>query len=207
MRGLFFMDNIYIDESVKIGKDVKIFPFNVVIGNTTIGDNTILYPFNFIQDSIIGSGCEVSHSHLQNCEIEDEVKVGPFARLRPNTKICKKCKIGNFVEVKNSILNTGVKASHLAYIGDAEVGENANVGCGVIFANYNGKVKNKIKVGKNCFLGSNCNLIAPLSVADKTYICAGSTLTKDTNVDDFVIARQRETIKPNRANKYLKEND
>ncbi len=196
--------NIYIDDSVKIGKNVIIHPFNVLIGNTEIGDNTILFPFNFIEDSKIGENCEISSSNLSQCEIGSKTKVGPFARIRPNSKIEEECKIGNFVEIKNSTLEKKTKASHLSYVGDAYVGEDTNIGCGAIFVNYNGKEKNKIQVGKNCFVGSNVNLVAPLNIADKTYICAGSTLTKDTQENDFVIAREKETIKPGRAKRYLK---
>ncbi len=199
------MEFAIIDKSVVIGKNVIIHPFNVIKGNTVIGDNTIIYPFNYIEDSIIGKNCEISNSNLQKCEIGENVKVGPFARLRPKAKVCDNCKVGNFVEIKNAILHSGTKASHLAYIGDAQVGENTNVGCGVIFANYDGKKKYTTKVGKNCFIGSNTNLIAPVEVADETYICAGSTLTKNTEKGDFVIAREKETIKPKRAYKYLKE--
>lgn len=197
-------ENIYIDESVRVGKNVIIHPFNVIRGNTQIGDNTIIYPFNYIEDTKIGENCEISMSNLVQSEIGNNATIGPFARLRPNSKIGDRCKIGNFVEVKNSEIKDGTKASHLAYIGDASVGEDTNIGCGAIFVNYNGKIKNKIKVGKHCFIGSNVNLVAPLNVADKTYVCAGSTLTKDTNEGDFVIARERETIKSNKGKEYLK---
>ena len=197
-------ENIYIDESVRVGKNVTIHPFNVIRGNTQIGDNTIIYPFNYIEDTKIGENCEISMSNLVQSEIGNNATIGPFARLRPNSKIGDRCKIGNFVEVKNSEIKDGTKASHLAYIGDASVGEDTNIGCGAIFVNYNGKIKSKIKVGKHCFIGSNVNLVAPLNVADKTYICAGSTLTKDTNEGDFVIARERETIKSNKGKEYLK---
>ena len=201
------MEYVIIDESVKIGKTVKIFPFNVIKGETVIEDGAIIYPFNYIENAKIGKCSEISHSHLENCEIGSFVKVGPFARLRPDARIEDGCKVGNFVEIKKATLKKGVKASHLAYIGDAEVGENTNVGCGVIFANYNGKTKSKTKVGKNCFIGSNSNLIAPITVADNTYICAGTTLTQDTTKGDFVIARERETIKHGRAKQYLKGDD
>lgn len=197
-------ENIFIDKDVKLGKNVKIFPFNVIKGNCVIGDNTIIFPFNYIENCIIGNDCEIAYSHLQDSTIHDCVKVGPFSRIRPGSIIKDKCKIGNFVEIKNSEIESGVKASHLSYIGDASIGKDTNVGCGVIFANYNGRIKNHIRVGKNCFIGSNSNLIAPLNISDNTYICAGTTLTKDTKENDFVIGRERETIKPNRADKYLK---
>lgn len=161
---------------------------NSVIQNTCIGRNTKI-DFSYIEDSVIGSGCIV----------------GPFARIRPNSRIGNNVKIGNFVEIKNSVIGAGTKISHLAYVGDAEVGDNCNIGCGVVFVNYNGRNKNKIKIGNNCFIGSNCNLIAPVCIADNSYICAGTTVTKDTNVYDFVIGRAREVIKPGRAKDYLKE--
>ncbi len=198
------MEFVFIDDSVKVGKDVIIHPFNVIKGDTVIEDGTIIYPFNYIENCKIGKNCEITQSNLKDCEIGDSVKVGPFARLRPQAKIGDNCKIGNFVEIKKATLKSGVKASHLAYIGDADIGEDTNVGCGVIFANYNGKTKSKTTVGKNCFIGSNSNLIAPINVDDETYICAGTTLTKDTQKGDFVIAREREKIKHDRAKKYLK---
>lgn len=195
----------YIDSNVKIGKNVKIHPFVFIKGESTIGDNSEIFPFTYIENSLIGSDCKIIQSHILDSEVKNNVTIGPFARLRPKSLVLDNCKIGNFVEIKNSTLFEGVKASHLAYIGDSEVGRDTNIGCGVIFANYNGRIKQKIKVGKNCFIGSNCNLIAPLVVKDNCYICAGSTVTKDLEENDFVIARSRETIKKNRAKDYLKE--
>ncbi len=200
-------ENIFIESTVKLGKNVKIYPFNVLMGSCVIGDNCVLYPYNFIKDSEIGNDCEISSSNIVNSTIGANSIVGPFARIRPDSKIGDNCKIGNFVEVKNSTLQSGTKASHLAYIGDAEVGENTNIGCGAIFVNYNGKIKNKIRVGKGCFVGSNVNLIAPLNVADNTYICAGTTLTKNTDKYDFVIGRTPQMVKPDLAKKYLKGED
>lgn len=176
-----------IEGQCNIDKNVYI-KHNSVLKNCDIGEGSIV-DFSYIEDSRIGRNCQI----------------GPFARIRPNSNISDNVKIGNFVEIKNSSIGTGTKVSHLAYVGDAIVGENCNIGCGVIFANYNGRVKNKIVVGNNCFIGSNCNLIAPLTIADNTYICAGTTVTKDTNEYDFVIGRVRETIKSDRARDYLKE--
>lgn len=176
-----------IENGSVIEKDVKIRHNSVIIKSKICMGSSV--DFSYIEDSDIGENCVI----------------GPFARIRPNSKICDNVKIGNFVEIKNSVIGNGTKISHLAYVGDALVGENCNIGCGVIFANYNGKEKNKIVVGNNCFIGSNCNLIAPLSIADNTYICAGTTVTKDTKEYDFVIGRAKETVKENRAKKYLKE--
>lgn len=206
IKDVVFIDKqtTYIEENVKLGKNIIIYPNNYILGGTIIDDNCIILPFNIIENCKIGKNVKISFSKLEDSEIKDNVTIGPFTHLRPNSILCENCKIGNFVEIKNSTLNSGTKASHLAYVGDAEVGRNCNIGCGAIFVNYNGAQKQKTKVGNNCFIGSNANLIAPLNIANNSYICAGSTLTKNTNEFDFVIARTRETIKPNRASKYLK---
>lgn len=197
-------NTVFIDESVKIGKNVTIHPFNIIKGNTIIKDNATIMPSNYIVDTTIEENATVEQSHIEQSFIGKNSKVGPFSRLRPNTKIEEYCKVGNFVEIKNSTLGKGSKASHLAYIGDSIIGKNCNIGCGAIFVNYNGKEKNKSIIGDNCFIGSNVNVIAPVNVADNSYICAGTTLTVNTNNYDFVIGRCRETIKPNYSKKYMK---
>ena len=108
-------------------------------------------------------------------------------------------------EIKNAVIGKGSKVNHLAYVGDAEIGENCNIGCGAIFVNYNGKIKQKSIVKDNCFIGSNCNIIAPVVIEDNSYICAGTTVTKDVKNGDFVIGRVRQEVKENLAKKYLKE--
>lgn len=194
----------YIEKSVKIGNNVVIHPFNVILGNSVIEDNVVLKQGNYIENSKVGSGSVVENSHMCFAEIGQNCSVGPFARLRVGTIIGDSVKIGNFVEIKNSVIAKGTKAGHLAYIGDVDIGENCNIGCGAIFVNYNGKNKNRSKVGNNCFIGSNVNVIAPVEISDFSYICAGSTLTVNTEPEDFVIARTRETIKKKRAKNYLK---
>ena len=197
--------SIYIEKSVKIGKNVTIWPNNIIKGHTIIGDNVTLLPNNNITDCIIENDCIIEQSYLEDSKVGEKTNVGPFSRLRPKSIIGKSCKIGNFVEVKNSTIGDGTKASHLAYIGDACVGENCNIGCGAIFVNYNGKEKNKTIVGNNCFIGSNVNVVAPVNIANESYVCAGTTITVDTQEKDFVIGRCRETIKPNYTDKYKKE--
>lgn len=195
----------YISPSVVFGNNVVVYPNNIILGNTYIANNVILKANNYIIDCKIGENSVIDHSYLEQSEIKNNVSIGPFSRLRPNSTIGDNCKIGNFVEVKNSTINSGTKASHLAYIGDCNIGKNCNIGCGAIFVNYNGKTKSKTTIGNNCFIGSNVNVIAPLNVKDNTYVCAGTTLTTNTNEFDFVIGRQKETIKPQKAKKYLKE--
>ncbi len=191
----------YIGENVIFGKNVVLYENNH-LENCQIGDNTILLPNNFISNSIVGNNCKIHNSVIEDSQIENYVNIGPFARLRPNCKVCSYVKIGNFVEIKNSFIGQGTKISHLAYVGDSEIGENCNIGCGVIFANYDGKTKHKIKVGNHVFIGSNCNLISPLNIEDDSYICAGTTVTENVEKEDFVIGRVRQQVKKNGAKKY-----
>lgn len=194
----------FIEKSVVIGKNVTIYPNNQIYGNTIIGDNVTLYPNNCIFNCKIGDNCKVHSSYLEDSIIKQTVSIGPYARLRPNSEIGNNCKIGNFVEVKNSTIGTGTKASHLAYVGDCQIGQNCNIGCGVIFVNYDGKNKHKTVVKDGCFVGSNCNIIAPVTLEENTYVACGTTVTLDTNKNDFVIGRPYATVKPNKAVNYLK---
>lgn len=193
-----------LDNSVVVGDKVTIEPFAVIKGNSVIGDNTVIESFSYIVNSTIGSNCRVKASRIVDSVVGDNVSVGPNAQLRGNTVIHDSCRIGNFVEIKNSTLYSGVKASHLAYIGDAVVGSGTNVGCGVIFVNYNGKSKNRTTVGNNCFIGCNSNLVAPVSIGDNCYIACGTTVDKDIPSGAFGIGRSYLTVKEGRANKYLK---
>lgn len=195
----------YIDNSVKIGRGVVIYPNNCLMGNTQIEDNVVLMPNNVIQDSFINKNSKITCSYIEKSQVGKNCEIGPFARLRPSSKIGDNCKIGNFVEVKNSNVGSGTKAGHLTYIGDADIDSECNIGCGVIFANYNGKTKSRSVVGANCFIGSNSNIIAPVNIAKNTYICAGTTVTEDTNQEDFVIGRVKAVAKAGKASKYLKE--
>ena len=197
----------FIDETAVIGENVKIYPNVYILGNSKIGAGTIIYPNTTIENSVIGENCEIKSSYIEQSEVKNNVKIGPFAHLRPNSVVCDECKIGNFVEIKNATIGKKTAASHLAYIGDADVGAGCNIGCGAIFVNYNGKDKNRTIVEDNCFIGSNCNVIAPVHIKKGSYVCAGTTITIDTNEDDFVIGRCRETVKENKAHKYLKNID
>lgn len=205
--GVKFIDkkHTYIGKGVKFGRGVVVYPNNYIYGNCEIGNGVVLMPNNYILNSKIGNNCKISFSFLEECEIKNGVTIGPFARIRQNTIVGNGCKIGNFVEIKNSCLGDGTKAGHLAYVGDANVGENCNIGCGAIFVNYNGKTKNKTVVEDNCFIGSNVNLIAPLNIKKCSYITAGATVVQDTNEYDFVIGRVKPTIKSGRAKNYLKQ--
>lgn len=174
---------------------------------SVIGDGAEISGDSEISESEVGAGTRVRSSYLRSAKVGRDCSVGPFSLLRAGSEVGDGCRVGDFVEIKNSSLGAGSKAAHLAYIGDAELKERVNVGCGVVFANYNGKIKQRSYVGKDCFLGSNCNLIAPVRLGDGAFLAAGTTLTRDLNPDDFCIGRSRESVKEGGAKKYLKSPD
>ncbi len=169
--------SVYFSYDTEVGKDVVIEP-NVFIGpGVKLSDNVTIRAF----------------SHIEGATLKSGVTVGPFARLRPGAELAENVHIGNFVEIKNAKLGKGVKAGHLAYIGDATVGEGTNYSCGAITANYDGVNKHKTVIGKNVMVGSNVNLIAPVTIGDGAYLAAGSTITADVPKDKLGIARARQT--------------
>ncbi|MBQ8443838.1 MAG: hypothetical protein IJX25_00595 [Clostridia bacterium] len=192
----------YIGKNVKFGKNVVVYENNHIEGNVEIGDDCLILPGNFIVNAKIGKNCKIHQSIMEDCVIKDDVSIGPFSRLRPKAVIEDKCKIGNFVEIKNSLVGSETKISHLAYVGDCEIGQNCNIGCGVIFANYDGKNKHKTSLGNHVFVGSNCNIIAPVKIEDDSYICAGTTITNPVKKGDFVIGRIKQENKAGNAKKY-----
>lgn len=185
----------YIDESVNIGIDTIIYPNTIINGQTTIGEGTIISANCEINNSIIGDEVEIKHSVITDSEIGSGTTVGPYAQLRPGAKLGEDVKIGNFVEVKKSELKDGAKVSHLSYIGDAEIGERANIGCGAITVNYDGVNKFKTTVGRDAFIGCNTNLVAPVTVGERSVTAAGSTITNDVPNDSLAIARNKQTTK------------
>ena len=199
-------NSVYIDPEVTIGDNVEIFDNVYVKGKSVIKSGAKIFSGTEIRDSTIGENCEVKYSIIENSEIGENNSIGPFARIRPGTKTACNVKIGNFVEIKNSIIGSKSKINHLAYVGDAEVGENVNIGCGAIFVNYNGKIKQKSVVGDRAFIGSNCNIIAPVIIGEGAYICAGTTITKNVSKDSFVIGRLRQEEKLNGAKIFFEKN-
>lgn len=172
-------DTVYFSWDTKLGRDVTVEP-NVVFGpGVTIADNVTVKAF----------------SHLEGATVAAGASIGPHARLRPGSVIGEGAKIGNFVEVKNSTLGAGVKAAHLAYIGDAQIGDDVNFSCGAITVNYDGVKKHKTVVGAGAMVGSNVNLVAPITIGDGAYIAAGSTITKDVPAEALAVAREKPFIK------------
>lgn len=198
-------DNTFIGPDVKIGQDTVIYPGTVISGETEIGSESIIGPNSEIVNCIIGNGTTVRHSVASESRIGDQVNVGPFAHLRPQSDIGDEAKIGNFVEIKKSEIGHGSKISHLSYIGDSEVGKKVNVGCGTITVNYDGQKKYVTKIEDEAFIGCNSNLVAPVSVGKGAYVAAGSTITANVPADALSIARSRQTNKEGYALKLKKD--
>lgn len=188
-------ETTYINYGVQIGRDTIIYPGNVLEAGTAIGEACKLYPNSRIYKSIIGNRVDITSSVITETTIGDDCHVGPFAYTRPGSRIGNDIKIGDFVEIKNSNIGDGTKISHLTYVGDADVGRNVNLGCGVVFVNYDGRRKYRTVVEDNAFIGCNTNLVAPVKVGRRGYTAAGSTITQDVPEDTLAIARSRQTNK------------
>lgn len=187
--------NTYIDASVEIGEDTIIEPGCIIQGATKIGRDCRIGFNSKIKNSLLASQVEVECSVITDSSIDDGTHVGPFAYIRPNSHIGKNVKIGDFVEIKNATIGDGTKASHLTYIGDADVGSNVNFGCGTVIVNYDGTKKYRSTIKDNAFIGCNSNIVSPVIVEEGAYTAAGSTITKDIPKDSLGIARARQENK------------
>jgi len=197
VNGVTIIDtnSTYIESNVEIGNDTIVYPGTMLSGNTKIGSSCIIGMNSSITNSQIGDYTEVESSTIVDSIVGENTTVGPYAYLRPKSNIGNNVKIGDFVEVKNATIEDNSKASHLSYIGDAHVGKNVNIGCGVVFVNYDGKNKFKSVVKDGAFIGSNSNLVGPVTVEEKGYIATGSTITEDVPQGALAIARQRQVVK------------
>lgn len=188
-------DNCYIGGNVKIGDGSVIYPNVVIEGDCVIGDNCIIGPGCFIKNSSIGSNSNVYCSHVFDSVVENNVNIGPYAYIRDGVSVSSYCKVGSFVEVKNSNIDSCSKVSHLSYIGDSTIGNNVNVGAGVVTANFDGVNKNKTVIKDGAFIGSNSTLIAPVSIGSNSVVGASSCITDDVTDDSLSIARSRQVNK------------
>ena len=170
-------DTIYFSRDTKIGKNVIIEPYVVFGSKVKIGNNVTIKSF----------------SHLENCKIENKVEIGPYARIRPGAILKEGSKVGNFVEIKKSIIGKKSKVSHLTYVGDSDIGKSVNVGAGTITCNYDGVKKNKTKIKDNVFIGSNTSLVAPLTIGEGSLIGAGSVITKNVKKKSLALTRSKQT--------------
>jgi bifunctional UDP-N-acetylglucosamine pyrophosphorylase/glucosamine-1-phosphate N-acetyltransferase len=203
VNGVTLIDanNTYIEANVTIGADTIIYPGSVLRGRTSIGSDCVIGPATELIDTNVGNGSTIRQTVAEGAEVGEECNVGPFAFLRPGTKLGRHVKIGDFVEIKNTVIGEHSKVPHLSYVGDAIVGSNVNIGCGAITANYDGYNKSKTEIGNNVFIGSNANLIAPLTIGNGAYIVAGSTITQNVADNDLAIARERQVNKAGYADK------
>jgi bifunctional UDP-N-acetylglucosamine pyrophosphorylase/glucosamine-1-phosphate N-acetyltransferase len=182
----------YIDEGASIGAGSLIGPCVVIEGGTRIGENCRIGQNTRIRDSLIGDGAEVEQSVIVESRVGARSKIGPFAYIRPGSAIGEDAKVGDFVEVKNSSLGKGSKASHLTYIGDSDIGDGVNLGCGVVFVNYDGRDKHRSAVGKGAFVGCNANIVSPVSVGEGAYVAAGTTVTADVPDGALAVGRTKQ---------------
>ena len=188
-------ETTWIAEDVKIGEDATILPGCVLEKGTVIGSGCVIGPNSRIAASTIADGVHVANSVVTESEVGEATKVGPFAYLRPGSRVGRHVKIGDFVEIKKSVIGDDTKISHLAYVGDAEVGQRVNLSCGVVVSNYDGRRKYKTVIGDDAFIGCNTNLVAPVEVREHAYIAAGSTITEEVPAYALGIARCRQTVK------------
>ncbi len=187
--------NTYISPDAVIGSDTVIYPGTVIKGEVQIGEDTIIGPHTEIMNSAIGSRTVIKQSVVNHSKVGNDVNIGPFAHIRPDSVIGNEVKIGNFVEFKKTQFGDRSKASHLSYVGDAEVGTDVNLGCGSITVNYDGKNKYLTKIEDGAFIGCNSNLVAPVTVGEGAYVAAGSTVTEDVPGKALAIARARQVNK------------
>ncbi len=188
-------NSIFVEKSVVLEEGVTLLPNVIVLGNSVIESGVKLGPNCYVDNSLLKSEASILSSYIINSTIGKKAQIGPFSHIRDGADVGECCKIGNFVEVKNSNIGSFSKASHLAYLGDSEVGQRVNFGCGAITVNYNGVIKQKTIIGDNVFIGSNSNLIAPITIGNGSFVACGSTINSSIPQNCFSIARVRQQDK------------
>jgi len=196
-------DTVYIEDEVIIENDVEIWPYTIIKGNTVIKSGSVIGPMTYLEDTVLERESQVQYSHVVGAYIGAQSGIGPFGRLRPGAHLEEHVKIGNFVEIKKSYIGKGSKASHLSYIGDAQVGNNVNIGAGTITCNYDGFSKNPTYIEDNVFIGSDTILVAPVKIGKGAYTAAGSVITEDVPPGALGIGRARQVNKEGWVDKYI----
>ncbi|MCC8122917.1 MAG: UDP-N-acetylglucosamine diphosphorylase [Oscillospiraceae bacterium] len=185
----------FVGPEVEIGAGTVLLPGTILRGKTRVGTDCEIGPNTMVCSATLGDRVTVNASQIYESTVEDETTVGPFAYIRPHCHIGRAVKVGDFVELKNSTIGAGTKISHLTYVGDSDVGQGVNFGCGTVTVNYDGDEKHRTTIGDGAFIGCNTNLIAPVQVGDGAYTAAGSTITQEVPARSLAIARSRQTIK------------
>lgn len=204
VNGVTIVDpgSTFIGVDVEIDEDTVIEPMTVLEGFSRIGGDCVIGPMTRMSDCEVGAACTIFMSHLARASIGAGTRIGPYANVRPHTKIAEGVKIGNFVELKNAEVGKGSSLSHLSYVGDATVGESVNIGAGTITCNYDGFAKNRTTIGDGAFVGSNSTLVAPIEIGKGAFIAAGSTITEDVPDDALAVGRTRQVVKEGWASRW-----
>lgn len=199
--GVTMMDPaaVYAEEAVTVGEGTLLLPGVILRGSTVIGKHCTIGPNVMLTDCVVGDNVTINASQCEESRIGDRCEIGPYAHLRPHSVVGEDSKIGAFVQLKNCNLGKGTKMAHLTYVGDSDVGDGCNFGCGVVTCNYDGIHKHRTTIGSHVFLGCNTNLVAPVTVGDGAYTAAGSTITEDVPADALAIARARQINKEGRG--------
>jgi bifunctional UDP-N-acetylglucosamine pyrophosphorylase/glucosamine-1-phosphate N-acetyltransferase len=202
-------DSTHIEASVEIGRDTVILPGTFLRGATMIGSDCVIGPSADLLDTVVADGARVEHSVGRGAEVGERAAVGPYAFLRPGTVLGPDAKVGAYCEVKNTRVGRGSKVPHLSYVGDAQIGEDANLGAGTITANYDGVNKNRTTIGDGAFTGVNTNLIAPVTIGEDSYTGAGSVINKDVPPGKLAVGAPARAIResPQRRRKRMQEGD
>ena len=206
-EGVTIMDphSTFVEKTVAVGADTILYPYTWLEGSTKIGENSTIGPNVRLTDVVVGNEVTMQFTYGHSCQVGNGVTVGPYVHLRPDTVLKDRVKVGNFVEVKNSVVGEGSKLPHLTYIGDTDMGGGVNMGCGCITVNYNGKKKSRTTIEDNAFVGCNSNLVAPVTVGKGSYVAAGSTITKDVPANGLGVGRGRQVNIENWAESYRKK--
>lgn len=197
LAGVGILDDLHtcVDADVKIGQDTTIMPFTFLLGKTKIGSDCIIENGVVLRDAVVGDGVHIkAYSVIEDSSLANDAIIGPFARIRPSSRVGRGARVGNFVELKKCNLKAKAKANHLTYLGDATVGEAANIGCGTITCNYDGRAKHRTIIGDGAFVGSDVQFIAPVKIGSGCVIGAGSTITKDVPADALSLSRPEQKV-------------
>jgi len=205
--GVMMMDPnaVYVEEQVTVGKGTTLLPGTILRGKTVVGENCTIGPNVMLTDTTVEDDVTINAAQIEESIIRKGCEIGPYTHIRPHCDVGEGSKIGAFVQLKNCNLGKGTKMAHLTYVGDADVGERVNFGCGTVTCNYDGNAKFRTTIGSDVFVGCNTNLVAPVTLADGVYTAAGSTVTRDVEADALVIARSRQEVKPGWAAEHRKK--
>jgi len=195
--GVIMMDPaaVYVEDTVTVGAGTELLPGTILRGKTVIGADCTIGPQAMLTDCVVEDGCTVNASQCEQSTMERGCQIGPYTHIRPNCVVGAGSKIGAFVQLKNCTLGPGTKMAHLTYVGDSDVGEGCNFGCGTVTCNYDGFQKHRTTIGSHVFVGCNTNFVPPVSVGDGAFIAAGTTVTEDVPEDAMVIGRVRQEVK------------